>query len=230
MIQQARNRSVLRFGVLCGAYSIGLLCCLWLAWQLRFDFEIPVEHRGAMWLTLAWMLPVKLGLLAGFRQFSGLLTFFGIRDLFRVFGAIAGSSFAVYLVRFLIDASITMTPPRGVIFIDFVLSFMGLAGLRLLLRLYRERSAYGEHDDLRNRRRVAIIGAGHVGGNLVRELFTRRGLGMKPVYFFDDNPNKWQSRVHDIPIVGTPEMLLEEQFRNSVDEVIITIPDRKSVV
>ena len=195
-----------------------------MAWQLRFDFAVPTEHRSVLWRSFVWIVPFKLVMLSLFRQFSGLLTFFGVRDLFRVFGAIAVSAVVVFLSRYLFETGSGYTPTRGVIFIDFVLSFMGLAGLRLFLRIYRERAAQGEQDSRLSLSRVAIIGASHFGANLARDLFTRKGLGMKPVYFFDDNPNKWQSRIHDVQVVGKPEMLLDDRFRDSIDKVIIALP------
>ena len=195
-----------------------------MAWQLRFDFAVPTEHRNLLWPSIVWIVPLKLVILGLFRQFSGLLTFFGVRDLFRVFGAIAVSAVVVFLSRYLFEIGSEYSPPRGVVFIDFVLSFMGLSGLRLLIRIYRERAAQWEQDSWLNLSQVAIIGAGHYGANLARDLFTRRGLGMKPVYFFDDNPEKWQSRIHDILVVGKPEMLLHDQFRVSIDKVIIALP------
>ena len=195
-----------------------------MAWQLRFDFEVPTEYRSVLWQTIVWIVPFKLVMLGLFHQFSGLLMFFGVRDLSRVFGAIAVSAVVVFLCRYLLETGSEYTPTRGVIFIDFVLSFIGLAGLRLFLRIYRERVTRGEQDSRLSLRRIAIIGAGRFGANLARDLFTRKGLGMKPVYFFDDNPNKWQSRIHDVQVVGKPEMLLDDRFRDSIDKVIIALP------
>jgi FlaA1/EpsC-like NDP-sugar epimerase len=195
-----------------------------MSWQLRFDFAVPTKHRSVIWHSIVWIVPLKLVMLGLFRQFSGLLTFFGVRDLFRVFGAIAVSAVVIFLFRYLFETGIEYTPTRGVIFIDFVFSFMGLGGLRLFLRIYRERATQGEQDSWLSLSRVAIIGAGHFGANLARDLFTRKGLGMKPVYFFDDNQNKWQSRVHGVQVVGKPEMMLGDQFRDSIDKVIIALP------
>jgi len=218
----SRKRTLIRLAVLAVAYTCGLFACLWTAWQMRFDFSVPTEFRELVWLSAAWI-PVKLLFLAIFRQFSGLLSFFSIRDLLRIFAAIAGSSALMAVIRLGAVTGVAYTPPRGVILIDFVLSFVGLAALRLAVRMYRERRAYGGNGPT-NFRRVAIIGAGLFGGNLARDLFTRKGLGMRPVYFFDDNPSKWNSRLHDVPVVGAPEQLLAEQFEGMIDEVIIALP------
>ncbi len=217
----------LRLVGLCVAYAFGLTGCLWGGWQLRFDFDVPDNFKPVLWLTIAWIVPLKLFFLAWFRQFSGMLTFFGIRDLFRLFGAMATSTVLLAFLRLFVDADVTFTPPRGVIFIDFVVSFAGLAAIRLGLRLYRERISVGVSSK-GHAKRVAIFGAGHIGGSLARDLFTRRGLGMRPVCFFDDDSTKWRSRLHDVPVVGPPELVAEERFRDEVDEVIIALPPTAS--
>jgi FlaA1/EpsC-like NDP-sugar epimerase len=113
---------------------------------------------------------------------------------------------------------------RGVILIDFILSTFGIAGVRLLLRLFRERRSALQASNGQRARRVGIIGAGDVGANLARELIARRGLGLQPVAFFDDAPQKWHSQVHGIPVIGAPELLREANLNLRLEEAIIAMP------
>ena len=222
-------RSVYRFIALALAYGSGLSVCFWLAWQMRFDFVIPEEFKSLFPLAIAWVIPMKLLAIAAFRQFSGMLSFFGIRDLFRLFGAMVISSVILLSLRLLFDEQILFSTPRGVIFIDFVFSFLGLSGIRLLLRIYTEKSStFFSSEGRAGVIRVAIIGAGHIGGSLARELFTRRSIGMLPVYFFDDDHSKWRGRVHDIPVLGKPELLLESRINEVIDQVVIALPTGSS--
>ena len=218
-----RHRAQLRFLALVGLYSGGLFASLLFAWLLRFDFAVPAEYQPAMWLSLAWIVPVKLALLWGARQFAGLLSYFGIRDLFLLFMAVAVGAVVLLVARSL-DASGEFTPTRGVLVVDFILSFVGLAGIRLFFRLYREKIAHPQHRGDERLKHVAIVGAGFVGANLAKELLMRRGLGLSPVVFFDDDRSKWNSRVHDIPVVGRPELLTEKKFEWQLDELIIALP------
>jgi FlaA1/EpsC-like NDP-sugar epimerase len=71
---------------------------------------------------------------------------------------------------------------------------------------------------------VGIIGAGDVGAALARELSMKKGTGLRPVAFFDDDRSKWRSRVHGIPVVGAPECLFEGRGSLRLDEVIIAMP------
>ena len=218
------RRSTARLAVLVFCYSLVLTFSLWLAWQLRFDFGVPENFQAQVWSSTMWVVPMELLLLAFARQYSGRLSFFGIRDLGRVFMAVTGASLIMVVLRLLFPGVETFSLPRGVMLVDYVLSFMGLAGTRLGFRLIREFVQARDHEQPKIRKRVGIIGAGHVGASLARELFVRKGLGMEPIMFFDDDPHTWKSRIHDIPVVGSPALLVEPNYQEIIDEVIIALP------
>ena len=182
----------------------------------------PISLVG---LTVLWIVPVQLILLAFARQFSGLLSFFSIKDLVRLFMAMASSAILVVTLWWVVEDMDSLIPPRGVILIDFVLSFMGLASIRLAIRLYRERASnHGNQNYTANYNKVGIVGAGHSGANLVKDLFIRKRLKIVPKYFFDDNPEKRKSHLHGVPILGKPEILLDTDFHHDLDKLIIALP------
>ena len=107
---------------------------------------------------------------------------------------------------------------------DFVLSFMGLASIRLAVRLHRERArGVGNHNNVKSYK-VGIVGAGYSGANLVKDLFMRKESGLEPICFFDDNSKKSKSHLHGIPILGIPEILLDTDFKHGLDKLIIALP------
>jgi UDP-GlcNAc:undecaprenyl-phosphate GlcNAc-1-phosphate transferase len=114
-------------------------------------------------------------------------------------------------------------PPRNVILVNALLSFSLLSGSRVLLRLWRERSAREEEAPANPPARVGIIGAGSTGAQLALELIGNRKFGRSVVAFFDDDFQKWQKNIHEVPVVGMPECLLEG-WTEKVDEVIIAMP------
>jgi FlaA1/EpsC-like NDP-sugar epimerase len=165
---------------------------------------------------------LKLVLLYAFGQFSGLLSYFSVPDFQRILYATGSSSLMLFLLRSFWSGYPVSS--RGVILIDFILSTFGIAGVRLLLRLFRERRSALQASNGQRARRVGIIGAGDVGANLARELIARRGLGLQPVAFFDDAPQKWHSQVHGIPVIGAPELLREANLNLRLEEAIIAMP------
>ncbi len=203
-------------------YTIGLVCSLWLSYQLRFDFAIPAAEEHRLWVVSLWLIPVKLVLLLAIGQFAGLLSYFSIPDLKRLFLALALSSFAAALVWSIMGGN--YAPPRSVIVADSLLSFLSLSAIRLFFRRVREIShRTSQHKDLPVYR-IGIIGAGDAGAELARELLLKPRLGLRPVVFFDDDTKKWNLRLHDIPVVGPPEALLDKDKNWKLDKVIIAMP------
>jgi FlaA1/EpsC-like NDP-sugar epimerase len=204
------------------AYWIGLALSFCLAFAIRFDFALSLRAWYAIPLILVWVLPLKLGLLYAFRQVQIVPGFFGISDLARLFYATGIASLLLGLARGLTDQ---FTPPGGVIPIDFLLSLVVLVGIRMGLRLWQERLHAGPRQREKSTRRVGIIGAGEAGAILAAELRSKRGLGLEPVAFFDDDPLKWRATMYNIPVLGPPEVLLKgvrEKLR--LDEAIISMP------
>ncbi|MFO1496818.1 MAG: nucleoside-diphosphate sugar epimerase/dehydratase [Verrucomicrobiota bacterium] len=156
-----------------------------------------------------------------FRQFAGLLSYFSVPDLRRIFYSTGLSTALLFLAYY---SGFLRVAPRGVLLIDFMLAFTGLSLVRLGFRLVREQYLTPQSGSQRRARRVGIIGAGDVGASLARDLMARRGLGLVPIAFFDDDRSKWRSRVHDIPVVGPPESLLDQKLNLELEEAIIAMP------
>ena len=206
---------------LLAAYGAGLALSLWVAFQLRFDFNVSPEYLVHFDLMLLVGVSVKLLLLLAFGQLGSLLSYFGFHDLGKILAVCliaAALALGIWAVT-----GVPYAPPRAVILSDFLLSFLYLCGFRLSLRLVRE--GYFERTlNKEAHRRVAVIGAGDVGATLVRDFQIRRGLGVSPVAFFDDNPQKWGTSIHGVTVEGSPETLSDYLDRRQVDEVIIAMP------
>ncbi len=212
----------IRVAILIIFYTATLGLSYWLAYQLRFDFDPAPNFNLQLQLHWWWVVLVKVAILALFGQFSGLLSYFSIPDLRRLGLAVATASFGIFAVR--LWNPHFYPAPRGVILIDFLLSLAGLGTLRLGFRILRERYLSPTSRSSQRMRRVAIIGAGDVGASLAKELFAKRGLGLHPVVFLDDDKSKWRLRVHDVPVVGKPEVLLQQNLNLRLDEAIIAMP------
>jgi len=80
-------------------------------------------------------------------------------------------------------------------------------------------------------RRVVIIGAGDVGAALAKDLLSRNGNGLHPVFFVDDDPVKIGRSVHGLPVYGPLDKLLKLGTDARVNELVIamTAPPPKLV-
>ncbi|MBR6230964.1 MAG: polysaccharide biosynthesis protein [Lachnospiraceae bacterium] len=72
--------------------------------------------------------------------------------------------------------------------------------------------------------RVMIVGAGTSGLQIIRE--TRRTADMKEkiVCAIDDNRDKWNREIDDVPVVGGREKIVEAAKQYNIDKIYVTIP------
>ncbi len=211
-----------RIPVVLVVYTLGLTGSLWLAYQLRFDFAVPLQDHHEMLRTLLWSIPTKLALLLMIGQVEGLLSYFSIPDLRRLTLALVLGSLVLALVWAATQGS--FAPPRSVIICDCLLSILILGAIRVFLR--RAREVYLHTPQPRDARisRIGIMGAGDAGAALARDLLLKQHGGLRPIVFFDDDEKKWNRRLHDLPVVGPPEIMLDNPRKWNLDKIVIAIP------
>ncbi len=112
--------------------------------------------------------------------------------------------------------------PRSVIILDILLSVLAVGGVRFLPRFIAEgftdnRSKFGV-------KQVLVVGAGDAGALVVKELQKNPQLKINPIAFLDDDYEKQDFRILDIPVVGKLENLSEKIDELLINEVIIAIP------
>ena len=212
-------------------YSVLLALAFWFAYDLSLmDASAPESlgvYRDARLMQLLWVVPFKLLLLYAVGQFHGLLFYFRLPDAVRIVGALGVAGLFLFFSRNLTDNA-TNVVPRSVALIDFNLAAFAVCSGRLALRLIRERMMTEVTGGVRGARkepiRVAIMGAGDAGAQLCAELMSKRGIGMKPVAFFDDDADKHGLEIHGIPVVGPAEGIPASRSRLDFTEVVMAIP------
>lgn len=219
MIADLSRRPAVRLIALGLAYLAALAASLALALALRFDFHAPANYWPELWRAALWILPLKFLLLWATGQFRTLLTFFSLPDAKSLAWAMGLAGAITIAVWFAFEGR--GVPPRGVIAIDTFVSFGALVALRVVMRLYREKS-----DDRGDgpRKRTLVVGAGVSGATLVKETEGKRGVGLNIVAFVDDNPAKIGGTLHGIPVLGPTSALPEIARRLEAERIIIAMP------
>lgn len=197
------------------------------AYLLRFDFAMPAEFND----TFKWSLPVVLGvqLLIGivFGFYRGWWRYVGMADVVRlVFGLSA--ALGLLLLLWYVGGLFGIEPrfvksPRGVLLIDWAFSMLSLFGIRVLIRLGRDRLRPAEAERA-DQKRVLIIGAGDAGEMLAREIEHRPQLGMKVAGFVDDHRVKWGSQIRGIRVYGPIDEIGNVADDTGANEAFIAIP------
>lgn len=209
-------------------YGVIMFFSIWVAYQLRFDFFVSASpsdlvYRNTILNVALWVVPTKLVVFSLFRQYQGLLSYFGTPDLYRLVKAIAVCSAVLGIVRLQYDS--LYVPPRGVLLLDFIMSIGLLTVFRVACRVARETFSQEPSENQRSEAaRIGIIGAGDVGANLAKDLLNRRGLRRLPVVFFDDDSSKHGTRIHNIKVEGPPEVIENVRQGYNIDEVVIAMP------
>jgi FlaA1/EpsC-like NDP-sugar epimerase len=206
-------------------YAGIIAASFYLAYEIRFDFQVADELERERLRLIGMILLVKLFALYLARQFGTLMTYFSLPDLFRLAWAMGGASLVLLLPRLLVYKPLAV--PRGVLLIDFLLCFGALCAGRLAARLFRERTsgaaraARGLQPQIQ---RIAIVGAGDAGASLAKEFIGAPQRGFEPVMFFDDDRTKHGKLVHGVPVVGRPEDIGRINDAATLAKAIIAMP------
>ena len=204
-----------------GLYAVVLTVSFWFSYWLISDFSFSKLAWRQLLSQWPLVIPCQLACLLHRRQYKGLLCYFGIPEL-RQLGL--GLIWAAVLLFAISATPFLISLPRNLIVMDLFLSLLFLSGFRLLLRRWRECFEVQDSPPAARPVRVGIIGAGTLGAQLAHSLNSERRLGRTAVAFFDDDAGKWQKHLHEVPIVGMPECLLQD-WGEKLDEVAIALPD-----
>ncbi|MGC6455068.1 MAG: polysaccharide biosynthesis protein [Coraliomargaritaceae bacterium] len=214
-----RNLSLaLFYVVVCAAsYYIGF--------ELRFDFNVPEDFSADRISTIWWVIVLKLMLLTAFGQIHCVLSYFRLPDALRLFFSLFIVCIVLLSMWYIYEGD--QVPPRAVILSDFLLSFLAIAGFRVVFRIKASRRLsdwFGDHS-LKN---VIIVGAGEVGATICSELMDKPRLGMRPVGFLDDNPAKIGRFIHGLEVVGSIDDLIPSAKRYQAEKVVVAFPSASS--
>lgn len=194
------------------------------AFALRFDANIPVSYDRIMWRYLPGIVLVFGSSLWVFGIQRGLWRYVGLHDLGRIFLAALVGAAAFYGLCHLVLRWAEY--PRSIIILTGLLTSLYLAGIRVMVRWFREWIRIIEP----TARRVLIVGAGTAGELLVRDMLSDGGYNCRPVGFVDDDPIKRRMKIHGIPVVGTIADIKKAAEALEVHEIIVAIPSASTMV
>lgn len=198
----------------------------YLAYLLRYNLESLPETVVSRTSLFAFSVVCLLQIYSyyHFKVYRGLWQFSSLNDLRRIcFAVIYATSIAIPLLYL---TSLLQVVPRAVFPLYTMVLMMLLAGGRLLFRSYgtwRQQSAYENEV-----KRVLVIGAGHAGDNIIRDL--KRTKSYRPVGLVDDSIGKRGLEVHGVRVLGTIAQLPDLVSKHQIDCIFIAIPSAGSAL
>ena len=208
-----------------------LMLAFFLAMLVRFDWDVPRVMFRQLVIVLPYVVVLQYAFLSGFGITRFSWRYIGLRDAVRIFAAIASATALLVVLRFVSPLLLDRFPlgrygivPLGVLLGDFVLSFIGITGVRALRRILGERVTSKQYErEEAPQTPTLLVGAGQGGVLIAQEITRRPDLGILPVAFVDDDPVKQGAVIHGIKVRGTTADLLRLAQRHGAKQALITI-------
>lgn len=209
------------------AFAASLLLSFLVANNMQFRRAWLI---GQYPLLLVFFVIIKLVIFGFFNQYRGWWRYVGITDLVGILRAsLVSTLIIVSLWSALIFAPTSIrlklqditSIGQGIFMADLFTTFLLLAGLRMLIRLYHEEFRTIESGRLK---RLLIVGAGNTGVTLLGDLHKKQVAEYEVVGFIDDDPSKQGTFILGLPVIGTVEDLPKICKERNIDEIAIAMP------
>ena len=199
-----------------------VICAYILAFCLRLDLSIDNSYWKLIAKTLPLLVVIKMVLFGFFGLFSGLWKYVGLADIWRIIKVHILAMLCFIITIHFIYSFVGF--PRAVFFLDCILSFCLVAGIRFVTRLFRERyrPIIGS-----KRKKAIIIGAGDAGVLVLRDAQANPKSSVEIVGFIDDDRRKKNLHIQGVRILGTQKDIPAVVNKYGIDEIIISIPSAK---
>lgn len=191
----------------------------------RFEGAIPIEY--AIWMP--WLMLVSVVVYVTTAWVFGLywvvLRYAGLDTLVRTAVAVAVSS-AILVTGDLVVGWLRgglRTVPLGVLVIQTLFVFIGMAGVRIAFRAKQFLRAQHRRQTETNTR-LLIAGAGSAGSLLLRELHARPDLDVTVVGFLDDDSSLRGSIIGGVRVLGAIDELEDLVRRLDIGQLYVALP------
>ena len=199
---------------------------VFLAFLLRFEWEIPGEHllnlAGMIILALIFCPPVFYGL----KLYAFSWSYVSASELVSLFKAVLLSFLFLAAALFLFrDSPIFLGFPRSTFFISFFLVFLFTGAVRFAKRIYLQ---VFQPKPKKVQERTLIVGAGDAGEQILRSILSSRTTQYLPVGFVDDSPQKQGISIHGFKVLGKISDIPHLVSSQNIEGMIIALPSAGS--
>lgn len=106
--------------------------------------------------------------------------------------------------------------------IGITVQFIATLGIRFFYRFVL--LLRGRTNNEVQKKNVMIIGAGSAGQMLFRDIKHAKETNETVACFIDDNPNKWDRYIDDVPVFGSRDHILEAVDKFSIEKIYVAVP------
>lgn len=106
--------------------------------------------------------------------------------------------------------------------IGITVQFIATLGIRFFYRFVL--LLRGRKNNEVQKKNVMIIGAGSAGQMLFRDIKHAKETNETVACFIDDNPNKWDRYIDDVPVFGSRDHILEAVDKFNIEKIYVAVP------
>ena len=213
---------------------IAIQLAAFLAILTRFEFRIhTIEPLFIDTLVHYAVLNTfcSICIFAAYRMYSTLWSFASIMDFFNVVKAVLISSVFQFIGIHMLAWPISRS------FIVLYIGWLGIAAVfpRMMIRILRGGRRIPLQTIGKQAIPVMLIGAGEAGSIILQEFKNSKFVEKEIVCVIDDDPKKWGTFIHGVPVVGGRRKITQSVVRFGIQEIVLAIPtlkphERKNII
>jgi FlaA1/EpsC-like NDP-sugar epimerase len=194
-----------------------------LSFLLLFQGSVPINYWDDMHFAFLLMWITNSAMFFFYKIYKRIWQFASVSELIIIAKATTiahGFNIILYLLlsSFVIDFHL----PIAIFLITWIVIFLGLCCSRFIWRITNNQKWYKETQP--HHKNALIIGAGSAGAIIARALKNDLQTPLYPIAFIDDNPDKNNLQIYDVPIVGKVKDISKIVKKYDIHTIIIAMP------
>lgn len=192
-----------------------------IALWLRFDCKVTSVEPQYLTIYTKTIIIYALFCLVVFwflRLYKSIWRFASYSELMRVILAtvVTGVIYTGSLLAF------NLHMPVSYYVIGITVQFIATLGIRFFYRFVL--LLRGRTNNEVQKKNVMIVGAGSAGQMLFRDIKHAKETNETVACFIDDNPNKWDRYIDDVPVFGSRDHILEAVDKFNIEKIYVAVP------
>lgn len=200
---------------------VAVIVSFGIALWLRFDCKVTSVEPQYLTTYTKTIIIYALFCLAVFwflRLYKSIWRFASYSELLRVILATVVTG-VIYTGSLLI---FNLHMPISYYVIGITVQFIATLGIRFFYRFVL--LLRGRTNNEVQKKNVMIIGAGSAGQMLFRDIKHAKETNETVACFIDDNPNKWDRYIDDVPVFGSRDHILEAVDKFNIEKIYVAVP------
>ncbi len=214
-----KNGKAIRSILLLFTDIIAINIALVFSFFVRYDKLLPEQYSLEIKTIIPILILSYLIPLVSFKMYRSLWKNAGFDEFVRAsIAVIIGALVSNMLVTFM-----TYSIPQVIIILTGILIYLAVIGSRLSYRIIRRLILFGSIFLEKDYEKVLIIGAGAYAQIIIDEMNKSRKNHLKPVAIIDDNPEKLNTYLRGIKVLGNRNKIREIVDSEEIDLIVIAI-------